>query len=198
MRTITTYLTITLLTISGVVASAQNNPALFPGTASQTDTVTVTVDVPAPAPGEIPEDFMTPVGSFAQGLGAPCDTIDVGDGRLQIVLKDDHTWYYIKNLEKISQDSVFTEYWTVNSTNPYDISIAQLPTHNSIALVDSASVFVCPYQTAVFSKFGYRHGRRHQGVDLPLKTGDPVVAVRRARARIHLCVRIRKSCDHTP
>ena len=70
--------------------------------------------------------------------------------------------------------------WAMAGTIPADV--AQFY-GNAIALVDSASRFVVPYQTKVFSRFGIRRGRRHQGVDLPLKTGTPVVAAFDGRVR---------------
>ena len=147
-----------------------NKRALFPGGGtSAPDTLT------------IPKDFVTEPGSFQQGKGAEVDTLDIQDGRLLLVLKDDHTWYYIKNFKMMESDSTFVKDWVPNTTNPYPLE--SLPLRNSIALVDSASRFVVPYQTKVFSRFGIRRGRRHQGVDLPLKTGTPVVAAFDGRVR---------------
>lgn len=134
--------------------------------------------------GEVPGDFVTEAGTFREGSGAPVDTLDIGDGRLLLVLRDDHTWYYIKNIEKLAADSTFIKDWIPNSTNPYRVPLDSLPLRNTICLVDSASVFVCPNQTKVFSRFGYRHGRRHQGADLPYKTGTPVVAAFDGRVRV--------------
>ena len=149
-----------------------NPRALFPGSVSSTlDTLTV------------PDDFVTEPGSFQQGKGAEVDTLDIQDGRLLLVLKDDHTWYYIKNFKLMESDSTFVKDWVPNSTNPFTVPLDSLPLRNSIALVDSASRFVVPYQTKVFSRFGMRRGRRHQGVDLPLKTGTPVVAAFDGRVR---------------
>lgn len=132
----------------------------------------------------VPDAFLTEAGTFRQGTGASVDTLDIDDGRLLLALRDDHTWYYIKNIERLAADSTFTKDWVPNSTNPYHVALDSLPLRNSICLVDSASVFVCPNQTKVFSRFGYRHGRRHQGVDLPLKTGTPVVAAFDGRVRV--------------
>ncbi|MCR5351196.1 MAG: peptidoglycan DD-metalloendopeptidase family protein [Bacteroidales bacterium] len=132
----------------------------------------------------VPAEFVTTPGTFQQGKGVNVDTLDISDGRLLLVLRDDHTWYYVKNFEKIAQDSIFVKDWVPDSINPYHTPLDSLPYRNSICLVDSASVFVCPYQTKVFSPFGYRHGRRHQGVDLPLKTGAPVVAAFDGRVRV--------------
>ncbi len=149
-----------------------NKRALFPGGGtSAPDTLT------------IPKDFVTEPGSFQQGKGAEVDTLDIQDGRLLLVLKDDHTWYYIKNFKMMESDSTFVKDWAPNTTNPYTSPLESLPLRNSIALVDSASRFVVPYQTKVFSRFGMRRGRRHQGVDLPLKTGTPVVAAFDGRVR---------------
>ena len=149
-----------------------NKRALFPGGGtSAPDTLT------------IPKDFVTEPGSFQQGKGAEVDTLDIQDGRLLLVLKDDHTWYYIKNFKMMESDSTFVKDWVPNTTNPYTSLLESLPLRNSIALVDSASRFVVPYQTKVFSRFGMRRGRRHQGVDLPLKTGTPVVAAFDGRVR---------------
>ena len=131
----------------------------------------------------LPRGFVTRPGAFQSGAGAAVDTLDIDDGRLLLVLKDDHTWYYIKNFKRMEADKTFTEAWVPNSTNPYNIPLDSLPLHNSICLVDSASVFVCPNPVKVFSKFGYRHGRQHQGVDLPLKTGTPVYAAFDGRVR---------------
>ena len=133
---------------------------------------------------ETPPDFRTQPGEFRQGQGADVDTLDIQDGRLLLVLRDDHTWYYIKNFEKVAEDSTFIKDWIPNSTNPYRTPLDSLPYRSTICLVDSASTFVCPNQTKVFSRFGTRRGRSHQGVDLPLRTGTPVYAAFDGRVRL--------------
>jgi murein DD-endopeptidase MepM/ murein hydrolase activator NlpD len=52
--------------------------------------------------------------------------------------------------------------------------------------VDSLDQYHCPYQAKVYhrGKFGPRRGRRHQGVDLPLKVGDPVYATFTGKVRV--------------
>lgn len=155
------------------VLSAQTNPFVFPGTAASSDSVTV----------ENRNDKKDEI-SFAKGQGAVIDTLEIGDGRLRVVLKDDNTWFYVKNRDIIAADEVFTSHWSENVINSYnDVQLASLPLRNTICLIDSVSRWTCPVQTKVFSKFGYRHGRRHQGVDLPLKKGDPVKAAFDGRVR---------------
>jgi murein DD-endopeptidase MepM/ murein hydrolase activator NlpD len=58
------------------------------------------------------------------------------------------------------------------------MDLANLPSSWSLWLVDSLDMYHCPLQAEVYhrGKFGMRRGRRHQGVDLPLKTGDPIYA----------------------
>ena len=138
----------------------------------------------APDSLSVPNDFVTTLGSFQQGKGAEVDTLDIQDGRLLLVLKDDHTWYYIKNFKLLEQDSTFVKDWVPNVSNPFQTPLDSLPFRNSICLVDSASRFACPNQTRVYSRFGIRRGRPHQGVDLPLKTGTPVVAAFDGRVRV--------------
>ena len=60
----------------------------------------------------------------------------------------------------------------------------ELPDEIALWIVDTLSEYKCPHQNDVYSKFGYRHRRRHQGVDLPLKTGTPVYAAFDGKVRI--------------
>lgn len=142
-------------------------------------------DIPPPSHSFIPEEYVSISTDFLQGKGAPVDTIDVNDSNLQIVLKDDNTWYYIKNRRKIEQSPMFQESWDENKLLAYsDYKLDDLGYRNIICLIDSVSKFVCPYSTKVYSKFGYRHGRRHQGVDLPLRVGTPVANAFDGRVRV--------------
>lgn len=162
------------------IAFAQNNdPFVFPGQTASADTVEVYEAETAP------EHFEVEKVDFVTGLGAAIDTIDIGDGRLRVVLKDDKSWFYIKNMDVVLKDDTFQQRWSENVINPYsDIAISALPLRSTICLVDSVSRWTCPYQTKVFSKFGIRHGRRHQGVDLPYPKGTPVKAAFDGKVRV--------------
>lgn len=111
------------------------------------------------------------------------DTMDTGNPKLKIVLYADNTWKYIKDGDLLKNDTYFTEHWN-EWPDAYKTEFGQLPEKATLWLVDDTSQFCCPYKTAVYSKFGYRRGRRHQGVDLPLKTGDPIAAAFDGKVRI--------------
>lgn len=131
-----------------------------------------------------PEGIGTTPGLFQKGEGAQIDTLDIGDERLQVVLCDDGTWHYIRNQSYIDEMEVFAEDWEEENINPYKEELSSLPLRISICLVDSLSKWTCPYEGKVYSKFGWRHRRRHQGIDLPYPTGTPVKAAFDGRVRL--------------
>ncbi len=162
--------TIALASVPAILLAQNPSERKVLGGPEQLDT-----HIDPPAVSMIPEDYITAPGAFKRGDGAPVDTLDIGDGYLQIILFDDYSWRYVKNSAKMEESAVFKDYWSETSINPYlNISLSDLPYRSSICLVDSMSVFVCPHVGKVYSKFGYRRRRRHQGVDLPLTTGTPV------------------------
>ena len=115
------------------------------------------------------------------------DTLDSGNEALYVVLFSDNSWKYVRNREVAKDSTIFEKYWDTKSLFPYSsVTKADIPESVVVTLVDSTSGFHYPYKGAVNprGKFGLRRGRRHQGVDLPLKTGDPVYATFCGRVRI--------------
>ena len=132
-----------------------------------------------------PADIGSGITSFMKGNGAPLDTLDVGDSRIQVVLKDDNTWYFIKNVSALEDEDLYREYWDDVLVNPYTKEpFDSIHYRTTIALVDSVSRFVCPHQGKVFSKFGMRRGRAHTGCDVPYPTGTPVFCAFDGRVRV--------------
>ncbi len=121
-----------------------------------------------------PHRITGPVKSLIPGEhGGALDTLETGNPEVKIVLFADNSWKYIKNADILALERYFNEHWNENP-DAYGADYNSLPERTTLWLVDDKSQYCCPNPTAVFSKFGYRHRRRHQGVDLPLKTGDPV------------------------
>ena len=120
------------------------------------------------------------------------DTLDSGNDAIQVVLYSNNTWKYVRNREVAKDSTIFEKYWDTKSLFPYSsVTKADIPESVVVTLVDSASGFHYPYKGAVNprGKFGLRRGRRHQGVDLPLRMRDTVYATFCGRVRISQTVR---------
>lgn len=142
------------------------------------DTIRAKVHIPRPALDPIPSSMLLPTD--------PIDTLDTVNEYIKVILYGDNTWQYYKTPEYQKVTGVFDECWKEDRTNPYGVSLSELPESWSIWLVDSLKQYHCPFQGDVHyrGKFGVRRGRRHQGVDLPLKTGDPIYATFTGKVRI--------------
>lgn len=151
---------------------------LYADTPIKIDTVRLKVHIPRPALEPIPNSMRLPVD--------PIDTLDTVNDCIKVILYGDNTWQYYKTPEYQNLVGVFDENWVEDGTNPYGVELSQLPQSWSLWLVDDLKQYKCPYQGDVFyrGKFGIRRGRRHQGVDLPLKTGDPIYATFTGKVRV--------------
>ena len=129
---------------------------------------------------------LSPLKSCYKSPSDPIDTLDTANEYIKVILFGDNTWEYYKSPEYQAVAGVFDEAWTNTGTDPYGIPQADLPDQWTIWCVDSLDQYHCPYQGEVYyrGKFGVRRGRRHQGVDIPLKTGDPVYATFTGKVRI--------------
>ena len=142
------------------------------------DTTTTHLIIPRPA--------LEPVKSLIKSPSDVIDTLDTANEHIKVILRADNTWSYYKTPGFQQVTGVFDEHWDETTTNPYGIEQANLPSQWSIWLVDSLDQYHCPFQGSVYyrGKFGVRLGRRHQGVDLPLKTGDPIYAAFTGKVRM--------------
>lgn len=112
------------------------------------------------------------------------DTLDTGNPAVKVVLYNNGTYRYVKDPSLVVEDSVFTANWDTRAVNPYREEPENLPDRFSVWVVDTLDSFCCPNQTHPRSLFGYRKGRRHQGIDLPYATGTPVPATFDGKVRI--------------
>ena len=142
------------------------------------DTVRTQLVVPRPA--------LEPLKSLVTSPTDAIDTLDTANEHIKVVLHADNTWHYYKTPSFQQVSGVYDSNWDDSSTNPYGIEQKDLPDEWAIWLVDSLDQYHCPFQGSVYhrGKFGVRRGRRHQGVDLPLKTGDPIYATFTGKVRV--------------
>lgn len=118
-------------------------------------------------------------------LKTPVDTVATSEDNLRIVIFSDYSWKYIKDHTDLLKDTLYTKHWSSDYPNPYRKEISDLPERVSLLLVDSIGLFHYPDKPGkVYSGYGYRHGHFHQGVDLPLKTGDPVYSAFEGMVRL--------------
>lgn len=123
----------------------------------------------------VPRPQLKPIKSFmTSGDATALDTLETSNPLIKLILYSDNTWKYVKDGDILKQNEFFTTNWDNKNMDPFHVEYASLPERTTLWLVDDTAQFCCPYTTKVYSKFGYRHRRRHQGCDLPLKKGDPI------------------------
>ncbi len=117
---------------------------------------------------------------------AVLDTLDSGHEAVHVVLFANNTWRYVRNREIEKDSTIFEKYWDTEKLFPYtDVEYSTLPRSTVIQLIDSMNGYHTPYKPSpIRSRYGPRRGRAHQGVDLALKTGEPIYATFSGRVRI--------------
>ena len=166
------------LTFFVVAAGLLSSVVSFAANPVKIDTVKTHLVIPRPA--------LEPLKSLITSSTDPIDTLDTVNEHVKVVLFADNTWQYYKTPDFEALTGVFDNHWDEVNSNPYKVSLDDLPVSWSIWLVDSLDQYHCPFQGDIHyrGKFGMRRGRRHQGVDIPLKTGDPVYATFNGKVRI--------------
>lgn len=117
----------------------------------------------------------------------PVDTIPTVDSETSIIIFSNNTWeYYRPTLaDKYGDLAVFNDYWDTENLFAYRrIELDDLSATTEIKLISSLSDFHPPIVGRVFSKYGPRGRRSHNGVDIPLKIGEPIYATFDGRVRV--------------
>lgn len=150
--------------------------------AQEADTVKVAVDSLRNATKEQPMP-VKPVRTL--GKVAVIDTLPTANSALSIVLFNDNTWRYILAEDYKNDPEVFNNHWDTTNIHAYrDIELDSLPEATAIRLVDSLESYHYPYIGRITSRYGPRRGRAHQGLDIGLKTGDPIYATFDGKVRL--------------
>lgn len=150
--------------------------------AQEADTVKVVADSLRNATKEQPMP-VKPVRTL--GKVAVIDTLSTANSALSIVLFNDNTWRYILAEDYKNDPEVFNNHWDTTNIHAYrDIELDSLPEATAIRLVDSLESYHYPYIGRITSRYGPRRGRAHQGLDIGLKTGDPIYATFDGKVRL--------------
>jgi murein DD-endopeptidase MepM/ murein hydrolase activator NlpD len=85
----------------------------------------------------------------------------------------------ISSLDSVSNSKVavdiISEYWDTTVYNPYKETVIQYPLQ--LNFTDSTYAPPVSHKKVITSRYGWRKGRPHQGIDIDLVTGDSVVSV---------------------
>lgn len=115
----------------------------------------------------------------------PIDTLDTDRAGVRLVLYTDNSFDYINNqTEEWCRSDVYTSHWDTLRIFAYrDIELKQLPEEMELKLIESVDDYHCPVMGHIISRYGPRGRRNHNGIDLGLKTGEPIYATFSGRVR---------------
>ncbi|WP_458626627.1 peptidoglycan DD-metalloendopeptidase family protein [Winogradskyella sp. PC D3.3] len=77
-----------------------------------------------------------------------------------------------KNATKID---IKADHWDTTVYNPYVDTVQEFPLE--LHFTDTTYAFPVPHTKVVTSRYGWRRGRAHNGIDIDLVTGDTVVSI---------------------
>lgn len=108
----------------------------------------------------------------------PIDTIKTADPETKVIIFSNNTWEFYRPTMSIMDDlPVYTNNWDTSSVFSYrSVELADIPQVVELKLIEDISQFSIPLRGKVYSKYGPRRRRNHNGVDIPLKTGEPIIA----------------------
>ena len=111
-------------------------------------------------------------------LPVAIDTLDAGRDNRKVIIFADNTWqYYYPDLQEKLSLQIYNDHWINDQIFAYrDVKPEQLPQTMDIDLISDYADYHAPAVGKVYSKYGTRGRRRHQGVDIPMKSGDPIYA----------------------
>lgn len=157
-------LLLAVVMLVGFVAEAQDSLAMAKIDTLKRDTAVVENPMP-----------VRPVKTLGQV--SAIDTLATESDKISIILFNDNTWRYVMSENYKADSEVFSDHWNTTATHAYsDVELNSLPEATPILLIDSMESYHYPYIGRITSRYGPRRGRAHQGLDISLKTGDPIYA----------------------
>ncbi len=98
------------------------------------------------------------------------------DDTSKVVIKEENFFSHNDSLLMFPSHDLYAE-WDTSAIHPYHKDFSNMSDSVELELTnDYTNDFVMPFNGILTSKFGYRWGRGHYGVDIDLETGDSVVA----------------------
>lgn len=116
--------------------------------------------------------------TIEQVKSVPIDTVATADPATKIVVYSNNTWKFVhSDAKQIEGLPLYKRNWDTTSIFAYrNIELSDLPSSIDLKLVATLDECSSPVRGAVTSKYGPRGRRNHNGVDIPLKTGEPILA----------------------
>ena len=115
----------------------------------------------------------------------PIDTVATDRKGVSLVLYSDLTYKYLDSRRsEWAQGEVFSNRWDTLHLFAYrDIELKDLPEEIEVKVLETLDDYHCPVMGRIVSKYGPRGRRNHNGIDLGLKTGEPIYATFPGRVR---------------
>lgn len=115
----------------------------------------------------------------------PLDTITTAQENVSVVIFTNNTWEYLytDKEEKLDHD-IFKSNWVTDHVFAYrSIQLKDIPDVVEFDLFGSIDEFHPPIIGRISSKYGPRGRSNHNGVDIPLKIGEPIYAAFAGKVR---------------
>lgn len=116
----------------------------------------------------------------------PLDTVKTADPETMIITYSNNTFsYYRPTLHRrLKGFDAYKFNWDTTSVFSYrNIELGDIPDIVELDLVGDLTEFHAPMVGKVLSKYGPRRRRNHNGVDVPLKIGEPIYAAFEGKIR---------------
>lgn len=106
------------------------------------------------------------------------DTVETSDPKTKIIVFSNNTWrFYHPEMVQLDELNLFRHNWDTTQIFAYrNIELSDLSPVINLKLIDDSSSFSPPTRGFVLSKYGPRGRRNHNGVDIPLKVGEPILS----------------------